>query len=109
MTKDNGLCYPSFREIHLSAKYSSSRIKLAIFLHEVGHIRVDRKRKRPSNAFECEMLSWQLAIEEHKRFFGRFFSQSQTRFMLKCLTSYCRSQREFRREPARLPGQAAGV
>ena len=109
LDKDNGLCYPQFREVHLAERYSSQRIKLAIFLHEVGHIRVDRKRKKPFNAFECELLSWQLAIQEHKRIFGKFFSQSQTQFMLKCLTSYSKSRHEFRRDPAGLRAPAGAV
>ena len=76
LRKDDGLCYPPLREIHLAKKYTSSRIKLAIFLHEVGHIAVDRHKKKPANIFECEMMSWQYAINTHKRFFGKFFSRT---------------------------------
>ena len=97
LDKDNGLCYPMYKEIHLSKKYTNTKIKLAVFLHEVGHIISGHGRKKPFNTFESELMSWQSAIDIHKKVFGRYFSKTQTQFMLKCLKTYCRSQYEFRR------------
>lgn len=97
LEKDNGLCYPPYREIHLAKKYSSNKIKLVIFLHESGHIHIDGLREKPYNIFECELFSWTHAIKTHKKYFGKSFSKTQVEFMLKCLKSYCRSQYEFRR------------
>ena len=36
--KDYGECYPDSNEIILSSNYSSSKTKIAIFLHELSHI-----------------------------------------------------------------------
>lgn len=74
--KDDGLCYPSLKEIHLSRKYSSSKIKLAIILHEIGHIETEKRGKKPYNIFECELMAWNCAIRLHKRYFSRSFSKT---------------------------------
>lgn len=87
--KDDGCCYPQCKEIHLSREYSSNRVKLACFLHEIGHIYVDKITNKPLTSFECEFSSWWRAIQLHKKYFGRSFSKTQTQFMLKCLKSYC--------------------
>lgn len=60
--KDDGLCYPMLNEIHISRKYSSKKVKLAILLHEFGHIKIERRRKKPYNIFECELMAWNYAI-----------------------------------------------
>jgi len=89
--KDDGLCYPTLNEIHLSRKYSSSKIKLAIVLHEIGHIKVERDSKKPYNIFECELMAWNHAICLHKKYFDKSFSKTQAEYMIKCLRGYCRS------------------
>lgn len=44
LDKDDGLCYPAYNEIHLSKQYSSGKIKLAVFFHEVGHFRCEKRK-----------------------------------------------------------------
>lgn len=95
--KDDGCCYPPFREIHLAQKYSSQRVKLVVFLHECGHISIDKYKNKPYNTFECEFLAWGRALQLFKKNFGKSFSKIQAEFMLKCLQTYCRSQYEFKK------------
>lgn len=97
LAKNDGLCYPSLKEIHLSQKYSSNKHKLSVFLHEVSHIRVERFKAQPYNIFECEYYSWFEAMKLHKKYFNKSFSKTQAEFMLKCLKTYCRSHYEFRK------------
>jgi len=99
LSKNDGLCYTDLKEIHLATKYTSKQIKLAVFLHEVSHIRVERFKAQPYNIFECEYYSWFEAMKIHKKHFGKSFSKSQAEFMLKCLKTYCRSHYEFRKTP----------
>lgn len=96
LRKNDGLCYPSLKEIHLAPKYTSGKIKIAIFLHEVAHIRVDRFKNKPYSNFDCEYYSWFEAIKIHRRYFGKSFNKAQAEMMLKCLKTYCRSHYEFR-------------
>lgn len=97
LNKNNGLCYPLYKEIHLSNKYSSNKIKLVIFLHEAAHIRIERFKNKPYNIFECEYYSWFEAMKLHKKYFKKSFSKVQADFMLRCLKTYCRSHYEFRK------------
>lgn len=98
LEKDNGICYPSCREIHLSDRYTSGPIKLAVFLHECGHIKTDASKKNlPFNSFECEFRAWYEGLQIYKKAFKRAFSRRQAKFMLTCLKSYCESQAEFKR------------
>lgn len=97
ISKNDGCCYVDLKEINLSQKYSSASVKLAVFLHEVAHIKVERFKSQPYNRFECEYYSWFEAMKLHKKLFGRAFSKSQAEFMLKCLKTYCRSHYEFRK------------
>lgn len=94
---DDGQCYPECREIRLGPKYSTSKIKLAIALHEISHINVERFKNKPYNAFECEFLAWMTAMKLHRKYFGKSFSKSQAEFMLTCLATYCASHEEFRK------------
>ena len=87
----DGFSYPASREIHLARKYSSHKIKLAVFMHEVGHCIVDKSHRQPYNIFECEMAAWAEGMKLYRKQFGRSFSKTQAEFMLKCLKSYCRS------------------
>lgn len=95
--KNDGICYPTLNEIHLSKKYSSSKIKLAVFLHEAAHIKVERFKSRPYNNFECEYYSWFEAMKLHKKHFGKSFSKSQAVFMLNCMKTYAKTYYEFRK------------
>ena len=97
LSKNDGLCDPELKEIHLSQEYTSNKHKIAVFLHEVAHIRVQRFKTQPYNIFECEYYSWFEAMKLHKKLFGKSFSKAQAEFMLKCLKSYCRSHYEFRK------------
>lgn len=97
LAKNDGLCYPTYKEIHLAEKYTSSKIKLAVFLHECAHMMVERFKNKPYNSFECEFLAWQSAVKLHKKYFNRSFSKTQAEFMLKCLKSYCSLKSEFKR------------
>jgi hypothetical protein len=88
---NDGFSYPEFKEIHLSKKYASHKIKLAVFMHEIGHCVIDGAKKQPYNIFECEMAAWTEGMKLYRKQFGRSFSKTQAEFMLKCLRSYCRS------------------
>ena len=99
LAKNDGLTYPSLKEIYLAQKYTSSKIKLAVFLHEVGHISVDKFKDKPFNIFECELWAWDRAMKIHRKYFNKSFSKTQAEFMLKCLKSYCRSHYEFKKVP----------
>lgn len=62
--KDYGECYPDSNEIFLSPKYTSSKIKIAVFLHELSHIlTLRRKGKRylAASVFQEESAVWSLA------------------------------------------------
>lgn len=74
--KNDGFCYPTLNEIHLSKNYSSAKVKLAIMLHEIGHIKVERRTKKPYNIFECELMAWNYAIQLHKKYFKKSFSKT---------------------------------
>ena len=41
--KDYGECYPDSNEILLSSKFSTNKIKIAVFLHELSHILTMRR------------------------------------------------------------------
>lgn len=97
MDKDDGCCYVELKEINLAQKYSSNKIKLAVFLHEAAHIKVNHLKAQPYNKFECEYYSWFEAMKLHKKYFNRSFSKTQADFMLKCLKTYCKSHYEFRK------------
>lgn len=95
--KNDGLSYPQCREVHLASKYSSQKIKAAVFIHEIGHCIIDRHKRQPYNIFECEIQAWVEGMKLYKKHFGRSFSKTQAEFMLKCLKTYCRSQYEFKK------------
>ena len=98
LDKNDGLCYIApYKEIHLAQRYSASYIKLACFLHEAAHLKVDRFKNKPYNLFECEYYSWFEAMQLHKKHFGKSFTKKQAEYMLKCLKTYCQSQYEFRK------------
>ena len=95
LSKDDGCCYVELREINLSQKYSSSAIKLAVFFHEVGHLKVESHKAAPFNKFECEFYSWNEGMKLYKKCFEKAFSKKQAEYMLKCLKTYCNSATEF--------------
>jgi len=99
LDKNDGLSYPAYKEVHLAQEYSSQKIKLAVFIHEIGHCIVDRFKHQPYNIFECEMEAWAEGMKLYKKHFGKSFSKTQAEFMLKCLKTYCRSQYEFKKSP----------
>lgn len=100
LSKDDGLCYPPYKEIHMALKYSSAKVKLATFFHELGHLKNEGKKAKPYNIFECELLAWAEGMKIYKKLFGKSFSKTQSEYMLKCLKTYCRSQYEFQKMPA---------
>ena len=97
LNKNDGLCFPDLKEIHLSQKYTNQKIKLAVFLHEVSHITINRFKNKPYNNFDCEYYSWFSAIKLHIKYFGKSFCKSQAEFMLKCLKTYCYSYNQFKK------------
>ena len=100
-SKDYGECYPDSNEIYLSSKYSSAKIKLAVFLHELSHvITMRRKGKRylAASVFQEESAVWSLAQELHLKYTAKPFSKTQADFMLKCLKSYSRYNCSFKKK-----------
>ena len=62
--KDYGECYPDLDKIVLGSKYSSAKIKLAVFLHELSHIITIRRsgaRYLAASIFQEESAVWSLA------------------------------------------------
>ena len=77
--KDYGECYPDNNEILLSSKYSSNKIKIAVFLHELSHIiTMRRKGKRyiAASIFQEESAVWSLAQELHLKYLDKPFCKS---------------------------------
>ena len=90
-SKDYGECYPEINEILLSNKYSSSNIKIAVFLHELSHIITLRRkgaRYLAASIFQEESAVWSLAQELHLKYTNKPFCKTQADFMLKCLKTY---------------------
>ncbi len=101
LQKDYGECYPDSNEILLCSRYSSSKIKIAVFLHELSHIiTLRRKGKRylAASIFQEESAVWSLAQELHLKYLNRPFSKSQAEFMLKCLKTYSQYHYSFKKK-----------
>ena len=78
-SKDYGECYPDINEIMLGHKYSSSKIKFAVFLHELSHILTIRRsgsRYLAASIFQEEYAVWSLAQELHFKYTEKPFSKS---------------------------------
>lgn len=89
--KDYGECYPDSSEIILSQKFSSSKLKIAVFLHELSHILTIRRKGRryiAASVFHEEYAVWSLAQELYLKYFGKAFNKVQADFMLRCLKTY---------------------
>lgn len=99
--KDYGECYPDTSQIMLCSKYSSDKLKIAIFLHELAHILImKRKGKRyiAASVFQEESAAWSLAQELHVKYFGKAFDKTQADFMLKCLKTYSQHHYSFKKK-----------
>lgn len=96
--KDYGECYPDLDKIVLGTKYSSAKIKFAVFLHELGHILTIRRsgsRYLAASIFQEESAVWSLAQELHYKYTERPFSKAQADFMLRCLDTYAQHSYSF--------------
>ena len=96
--KDYGECYPDLDKILLGTKYSSSKIKFAVFLHELGHILTIRRRGTrylAASIFQEESAVWTLAQELHFKYTQHPFSKAQANFMLRCLDTYSQYHYSF--------------
>ena len=101
LQKNYGECYPDSNEIVLCSRYSSGKIKFAVFLHELSHIlTMRRKGKRyiAASIFQEESAVWSLAQELHLKYLDRPFCKSQADFMLKCLRTYSQHHYSFRKK-----------
>lgn len=99
--KDYGECYPESNEIFLSSKYSSGKVKLAVFLHELSHIITMRRngtRYLAASIFQEESAVWSLAQELHLKYVDKPFCKSQADFMLKCLKTYSQHHYSFKKK-----------
>lgn len=100
-SKDYGECYPDSDEIMLGNKYTTSKIKLAVFLHELSHIITLRRsgsRYLAASVFQEEYAVWSLAQELHLKYTNKPFNKSQADFMLKCLKSYSKRHYSFKKQ-----------
>lgn len=100
-SKDYGECYPESNEIMLCTRYSSGKIKLAVFLHELSHIlTIHRKGKRylAASIFQEESAVWSLAQELHFKYLNKPFSKTQADFMIKCLKTYSQYHYSFKKK-----------
>ena len=99
--KDYGECYPGTDKILLGTKYSSNRIKFAVFLHELCHILTLRRtgsRYVAASIFQEEFAVWSLAQELHLKYVGKPFSSKQAKFMLNCLNTYSKRHYSFKKK-----------
>ncbi len=99
--KDYGECYPDANEILLSKKFSTNKIKIAVFLHELSHIITMRRtgsRYLAASVFQEESAVWSLAQEFHLKYLNRPFCKSQADFMLKCLKTYSQYHYSFKKK-----------
>ena len=99
--KDYGECYPDSNEIILCSKYSSGKIKIAVFLHELSHIITMRRRGKrylAASIFQEESAVWSLAQELHLKYLDKPFCKSQADFMLKCLKTYSQHHYSFKKK-----------
>lgn len=93
-----GECYPDLDKIVLSKQYSSGNLKLAVFLHELGHILTMRRkgsRYLAASVFQEESAVWSLAQELHLKYTNRPFTKAQGQFMLQCLNTYSEHHYSF--------------
>lgn len=100
-SRDYGECYPDSGEILLSLKYSSGRIKIAVFLHELAHILTMRRkgsRYLAASVFQEESAVWSLAQELHLKYLSKPFCKAQADFMLKCLKTYSQHHYSFKKK-----------
>ena len=96
-----GECYPDSNEILLSKKYSSDKIKIAVFLHELSHILTMRRkgaRYLAASIFQEESAVWSLAQELHLKYTNKPFCKAQADFMLKCLKTYSQYHYSFKKK-----------
>lgn len=99
--KDYGECYPDSSEILLSYKFSTNKIKIAVFLHELSHIITMRRtgaRYLAASVFQEESAVWSLAQELHLKYLDKPFCKSQADFMLKCLKTYSQYHYSFKKQ-----------
>lgn len=99
--KNYGECYPECNEIHLCTKYSSWKIKFAVFLHELSHILTIRRRGSrylAASIFQEESAVWSLTQELHLKYLDKPFCKSQADFMLKCLKTYSQHHYSFKKK-----------
>lgn len=100
-SKDYGECYPDENQILISSKFSSNKIKIAVFLHELSHIlTMRRKGKRyiAASIFQEESAVWSLAQELHLKYLDKPFNKKQADFMLKCLKTYSQHHYSFKKK-----------
>ena len=100
-SKDYGECYPDSNQIMLCSKYSSSKIKIAVFLHELAHILTMRRRGLrylAASIFQEESAVWSLAQELHLKYLNKPFCKAQADFMLKCLKTYSQHHYSFKKK-----------
>ena len=96
---DFGKCFPEDGVIYLSSKFKSSLVKLAVFMHELSHILIWRKKtysKSYASIFQEEFDAWRYAQKIYMKLFNKPFSKSQACFLLECLKSYSDSQYSFK-------------
>lgn len=96
-----GECFPDSNEILLSKKYSSDKIKIAVFLHELSHILTMRRtgsRYLAASIFQEESAVWSLAQELHLKYTNKPFCKVQADFMLKCLKTYSQYHYSFKKK-----------
>lgn len=99
--KNYGECYPEINEIILSSKYTSNKVKFAVFLHELSHILTLRRkgaRYLAASVFQEESAVWSLAQELHLKYTNKPFCKSQADFMLKCLKTYSQYHYSFKKK-----------
>lgn len=99
--KDYGECYPDNNEILLSSKFSTNKIKMAVFLHELSHILTMRRtgsRYLAASIFQEESAVWSLAQELHLKYTDKPFCKAQADFMLKCLKTYSQYHYSFKKK-----------
>lgn len=98
--EDNG--YAQWNEVHLSRKYSSLSVYMAVAFHELGHAIINIKRAKNIKLYKVysnfnnEFNAWWLAQRLYMKYMGKPFNKKMGNFALECLRTHSASHYSFK-------------
>lgn len=99
--EDNG--YAMWNEVHLSRKYSSTSVYMAVAFHELGHAIINMKSEKGvklykvHSDFNNEFNAWWLAQRLYAKYIGKPFTKKMGNFVLECLKTHSASHYAFKK------------